>query len=171
MSQSLLLLAGTLTLILVSVMARVGNVGTVLPDVVVIFTVWAALRRNATAALTTALVLGLLSGALVGGGRGVLLLSLLPVVFAGVWARRRGLVAGTLPEAGWVIPSVLLSGTGFAFAALIFLPGLPLGDGLFRTLPLTALVSGLFALPIFWLLNRVVPLVEARQERGMLVRP
>lgn len=170
MHLAVALLLGITAQIVVGVLASVFNVSVLLPAVPVIFVVWATVRRDAAAGLLAALVLGWIAGLQAGGGRGLLLVSLLPVVLFSAWARLSMHFQGVWATAGWVVGSCVLADVVFALLCPLFLPSVSPWGPLLRVTPAVALLTGATAVVIFAVLSGIEPLLDARQERTRLLR-
>jgi len=157
--------AGLALVVLSSVFAGHVNESVAWPSAVVIAVVYASVFRDGFGALLTAFCLGLLSAALVGGARGPMLLALLPVVALTMGARGRLQLQSVWGAVGWVVPMSLVFDLVFVSVMALFQPSASVGARFVVQAPVTALLSGLFALPYIALLARVEPLLREQQER------
>ncbi len=164
------IVVGLATLFTVTVAAALTNVGIVLPNVPVIAVVYAAVRRDVFGAFLTAFALGIWAGVLAGGGRGVLLLALIPVIGVTRWARGRLPLDSTLATAAWAIICVLVADFAFAFLSTLTEPAMAPWRVLTTVSPASALVSGIAAVPFYWFLGWIEPLLQERQGKSTLFR-
>jgi rod shape-determining protein MreD len=140
------------------------------PSAVTIAVVYASVFRDGFGALLTAFVLGLLSSALVGGTGGPTLLALLPVVLVTLGVRSRLQLQSLWGAVSWVIPMSLLFDLGFVATMAVFESSSHVGARFVVQAPVTALLSGLVALPWFAMLTRVEPILRDQQDRTGLLR-
>jgi len=162
------IVVGICVLIATSVLSTLVNVDALLPNVVVMMVVYASIHRDGFGALVTTFVLGFVAGLLIAGARGLLLLSLLPVVGMTMWVKQRLQFSGTIATASWVLVASLVADVSFVVLAFVFSPDLKLVATLLRLTPAVALLTALVSIPIFALLVRIEPLLRQRQERTTL---
>lgn len=163
-------LVGVLGVVTVSVLASLTNASVNVPNMAVVFTVYAAARRDVFGALVTALIVGLVAGVELGGARGVTLLGLLFVIGVTRWARVRFPLERRWALAAWVAVASVIADVVTVVIGFLVLPGLALSATLVRVTPIVALVTAVAALPAFLLLDWVEPLLRARQERSSFLR-
>ncbi len=159
-------LLGVLGIVAVSVLAPLTNAAAGVPNVAVIFTVYAAMNRDLFGALVTAFVLGVVGGVNLSEARGLYLLSLLVVVGVTRWGRRRFPLERRLMLAAWTAVACILGDIGLVLMGYLLLPGLRLEPTLVTVSPVVALVTAVLAVPVFTVLDWIEPLLRARQERS-----
>ena len=164
------IIVGAFTLIVTSVLLPMIHVQSTVPNVVVIFVAYAALKRDAYAALVCAFFLGLLAGVLAGGARGAVLLALLPVVAASAWGRHRLQLAQVWALGAWAALMSVFFDTAMVLLLALFQTDTPVWAAYKNNLAVGALATAIFCIPVVGLLGKIEPLLQARQERAGLVR-
>ena len=139
-----------------------------LPSVAVASTAYAAARGDAFSATLCALTLGILAGAPFGSSRGVVLLSLLAVVFATRVARLALPLRRRAAMIAWIVAASVLFDIAFYVSSAVLTPGIPLGRALLRFAPVAAVVAGVVALPLVIVLDRIEPALRARRAKSTL---
>lgn len=165
MFTAISVVAGLALVVVSSVFAGHVNESVAWPSAVVVAVVYASVFRDGFGALLAAFVLGLLAAALAGGAFGPMLLALLPVVAVTFVARGRLQLQSVWGAVGWVVPMSLLFDGVFVSVMALFQPSASVGARFFVQAPLTALLSGLFAVPYIAVLARIEPLLQEQQER------
>jgi len=150
---------------LVGAVMPVFNLDAVAPSVPVIAAVYATQQRGVAAGLVAALIVGVLSTVSLGAGRGLELLSLLPVVLLTRAASFHLPLHRALPAAAWATASCYLASCLKAAFGLLLLPSVRLWPALLWVAPATALATGLTAFPLFLALHVLEPALRPKQER------
>lgn len=156
------------SLILSTAIAGHVHADVIMPNVPVIFTVYASAHRDTFGGIITAFFIGFLAGVLVGDGRGILMLTLLTVVGMTRLFRTRVPLERTLAGAGFCVIASLVADSLFAGLTLVLEPGVAVARPLLSIAPKSALVSGVLAIPIYAILSRIEPFLHERQERARL---
>jgi hypothetical protein len=160
--------AGIVGIGAVAAMAVATNSMIGLPSVAVAATAYAAARSDAFGATVCALVLGILAGAPFGSSRGVVLLSLLVVVFATRVARAALPLRRRAAMVAWIVSASVFFDVTFFVSSAVLTPGIPLGGALLRFAPVAALVTGVAAFPLVLVLDRIEPALRARRAKSTL---
>lgn len=160
--------AGALLIIAVSLIGPIVNADRLLPAAAVIATVYAAAHRDGFGSIAAAFVFALLAGLLNSGGRGLLMLSLLPVVGATLFLRTRTPLTQSMLLGAWTAAASLLADLTFVLVGLVFSPGTLFWPSLVFLSPATAIVTGVFAVLYGAIVGRIEPLLEQRQQRSAL---
>jgi hypothetical protein len=160
--------AGVLLIFAVSLLGPIVNVDRLLPAAAVIATVYAGAHRDGFGTVGAALVFALLAGLLNSGGRGLLMLSLLPVVGATLFLRTRTPLTQSILFGAWTAAASLLADLTFVLLGFVFSPNTVFWPSLVFLSPGTALVSGGVGMLYGAIVGRVEPLLEQRQQRSAL---
>lgn len=150
----LLLFSTVLLLVVSSVLGTLGMM-IITIEVAVLMVLYASIRQHAFSGLMHALVLGLLLGLLSGGGRGVQLIALLPLIPFALWSRRSFQVTTPGLMALACVPAVLMADLVHATLLAVFHPIATILPSLIRVTPASALLSALVAYPLFLVLDRL----------------
>lgn len=160
--------AGVLLIFAISVLGPVFNVDRLLPAAAVIATVYAGAHRDGFGAVGAALVFALLTGLLNSGGRGLMMLSLLPVVGATLFLRTRTPLTQSVLFGAWTAAASLLADLTFVLLGFVFSPNTVFWPSLVFLSPGTALISGAVGMMYGAIVGRIEPLLEQRQQRSAL---
>jgi hypothetical protein len=160
--------AGALLIIGVSLVGPIINADRLLPAAAVIATVYAGAHRDGFGAVAAALVFALLAGLLNSGGRGLMMLSLLPVVGATLFLRSRTPLTQSMLFGAWTAAASLLADLTFVLLGLVFSPNTTFWPSLVFLSPATAIVTGVVAGLYGAIVGRIEPLLEQRQQRSAL---